>query len=317
MGNDLHAQTMTLPGTDLQVSELCFGANVFGWSIREQATANDLLNHLLERGVNFFDSADVYVEWAEGNSGGESETMLGQWLSDSGVKRDEVVIATKVGKLSTRSGLRASNIIQAAEESLQRLGTDYIDLYYAHYDDQDTPLEETLTAFHSLVTLGKVRYLGASNYTVARLDEARTLAAASDVAPYVAVQNHYNLVHRDDYEAGMAAYVADNNLAGLPYFSLASGFLTGKYTRESQPTSVRSEGVGSNYSTDAHFGTLDRLLEVASQHSVEPASVALEWLRQQPGVSVPIASASRINQVASLLERVNLSTEELGYLARA
>lgn len=315
MSHELHAETMTLPGTDLRVSELCFGANVFGWSIREQAAANHLLDHLFERGVNFFDSADVYVEWGEGNSGGESETMLGQWLIDSRVKRDEVVIATKVGKLSSRSGLRSTNIIQAAEESLQRLGTDYIDLYYAHFDDQDTPLEETLAAFDSLVTQGKVRYLGASNYTVERLDEARTLSMTANMSPYVAVQNHYNLVHRDDYEAGMASYVEDNHLAGLPYFSLASGFLTGKYTRDSKPTSVRSEGVGSTYATAAHFTTLDRLVEVASHHSVEPASVALEWLRQQPGVSAPIASASRVDQVAALLQRVALSEDELRSLS--
>lgn len=309
------ASRMTLPGTSLEVSDLCFGANVFGWSIHDQDQANELLDHLVEHGVNFFDSADMYVQWHPGNHGGESEKMLGAWLKGSNLSRDKVVIATKVGKMTTRPGLSPDNIRLAVTESLQRLGTDYIDLYYAHFDDQTVSLEDTLGALGQLVDEGLVRYIGASNYSLDRLIEAQETANRLGVPGYVAVQNHYNLVFRDEYESGVANYVDSHQLAGLPYFSLASGFLAGRYNRDDQPDSPRVDRVTDTYFSAKNFDTLDRLREVAHSHSVEVASVALEWLRQQTGVSAPIASASRIEQVEGLLRRVELSDDEMTFLS--
>ena len=276
-----------LPGTDLEVSELCFGANVFGWSIHDQAEANALLDHLVEQGVNFFDSADMYVQWHPGGHGGESERMLGAWMRASGIARDDVVIATKVGKMTTRPGLSADNIHIAARESLERLGVDHIDLYYAHFDDQSVELDETLGAFAELIDQGLVRYIAASNYTPDRLEQAQKTARAMGVPGYVAVQNHYNLVFRDEYEAGMAHYVETQGLAGLPYFSLASGFLAGRYSRNDLPDTPRVGRVSDTYFSERNFDTLDRLLAVANRHGVEPSSVALEWLRRQAGVNAP------------------------------
>jgi aryl-alcohol dehydrogenase-like predicted oxidoreductase len=308
---------ITLPGTTLHVSSLCFGANVFGWSIHEQRVANALLDHLVGEGVNFFDSADMYVQWHPGNHGGESETMLGAWLRESRTPREEVVIATKVGKMTSRPGLSPENIRIAAEESLQRLGIDTIDLYYAHFDDQTVPLEETLGAFAELIDQGTVSYIGASNYSPQRLAEAQDIAEKLGIPGYIAVQNHYNLVYRDEYEASMADYVESHQLAGLPYFSLASGFLAGAYTRDSRPDSPRVQRVSDTYFSPRNFDTLDRLNTVATRHGVAPSTVALEWLRAQPGVSAPIASASRIDQVAPLLQRVELTPEDLAYLSHA
>ena len=306
---------ITLPHSELSVSSLCFGANVFGWSIHDQKDANSLLDEVLSRGVNFFDSADMYVQWVEGNSGGESERMLGSWLTTSSVNRDDVVIATKVGKMTLRPGLSPENIKKAADESLQRLGIDSIDLYYAHRDDETVPIEDTLGAFKELIDAGKVRAIGASNFTGARLREALDIADREGLPRYVAVQNHYNLVAREPYESDMASLVESEGLWGLPYFSLASGFLTGKYRRGDSADSVRVERVSSVYFSDENFDTLDRLLEVSEQREVAPASVALSWLRAQRGVTAPIASASRIDQLDDLFAEVTLSGDELNFLA--
>jgi len=306
---------ISLPHSSLNVSSLCFGANVFGWSIHDQSEANRLLDEVFSRGVNFFDSADMYVQWVEGNSGGESERALGAWLKASWVTRDDVVIATKVGKMSTRPGLSPENIKAAADESLQRLGVDTIDLYYAHLDDESVPLEDTLGAFGELISEGKVRHIGASNYTSARLREAFTLADEHGLPRYVAVQNHYNLVAREPFESDMAALVEHERLWGLPYFSLASGFLTGSYTRKQLHNSPRVGRVEADYISDENFNTLDRLLEVANRLGAAPASIALAWLRARPGVSAPIASASRIEQLDALLAEVTLSPEDVSYLS--
>lgn len=305
---------VNLPRTSLEVSQICFGANVFGWSIHDQREASSLLDYVTDQGINFFDTADIYVEWHPGNHGGESELMLGQWLLDSGIPRDEVVIATKVGRMSSRPGLTPENIRRAAAESLQRLGVEKIDLYYAHFDDHSVPLDETLGAFAELIAQGQVSHIAASNYSLERLNEANEIARRLGISEYIAVQNHYNLVFREDYEAGMAEYVEDNQLAGLPYFSLASGFLTGAYSRESQPDSPRVQRVSNDYFSDQNFDTLDRLNIVAARNGVEPATVALEWLRQQRGVTAPIASASRIDQVAPLLQQIQLSPTDLAML---
>jgi aryl-alcohol dehydrogenase-like predicted oxidoreductase len=306
---------ITLPDSSLTVSSLCFGANVFGWSIHDQSVANRLLDEVFARGVNFFDSADMYVQWIEGNSGGESERALGAWLKSSGVNRDDVVIATKVGKMSTRPGLRPENIKAAADESLQRLGIDTIDLYYAHLDDESVPLEDTLGAFSELIDEGKVRHIGASNYTSTRLRQALELSDTHDLPRYVAVQNHYNLVAREPFESDMAALVEQDQLWGLPYFALASGFLTGKYTRGESHDSVRMGRVEDDYISDDNFDTLDRLLDVSTRLGAAPATVALAWLRTRPGVSAPIASASRIEQLDDLLAEVTLSPDDVAYLS--
>jgi aryl-alcohol dehydrogenase-like predicted oxidoreductase len=306
---------ITLPHSDLTVSSLCFGANVFGWSIHDQSEANRLLGELFARGVNFFDTADMYVQWVAGNSGGESERAVGDWLRTSRVNRDDVVIATKVGKMTTRPGLSPHNILAAADESLSRLGIDTIDLYYAHRDDDSVPMEDTLGAFQHLIDAGKVRDIGASNFSASRLSQALTLAETHDLPRYVAVQNHYNLVAREPYESDMAPLVEREGLWGLPYFSLASGFLTGKYRRGEAYSSVRQDRVENDYVSEENFATLDRLLSVATRLGVAPATVALEWLRQQPGVTVPIASASRIDQLDDLLAEVTLPEDQIAFLS--
>ena len=308
---------ISLPHSDLRVSSLCFGANVFGWSIHDQTEANRLLDEVVARGVNFFDSADMYVQWVEGNTGGESERALGEWLRTSSVNRDDIVVATKVGKMTNRSGLSPENILAAADESLARLGIDTIDLYYAHRDDDTVPMEDALGAFQQLIDAGKVRAIGASNFTSARLTQALDLALGHGLPRYVAVQNHYNLVAREPYESDMATLVEREGLWGLPYFSLASGFLTGKYQRDEQSDSVRLERVEGDYFSDENFDTLDRLLAVAARLEVAPATVALEWLRRQRGVTAPIASASRIDQLDALLADVTLSDADLAELSGA
>ena len=308
---------ISLPYSDLKVSSLCFGANVFGWSIHDQTEANRLLDEVFARGVNFFDSADMYVQWVEGNTGGESERALGEWLRTSRVNRDDVVVATKVGKMTNRPGLSPENILAAADESLARLGIDTIDLYYAHRDDDTVPMEDTLGVFQQLIDAGKVRAIGASNFTSERLTQALDLALDHGLPRYVAVQNHYNLVAREPYESDMAPLVEREDLWGLPYFSLASGFLTGKYQRGEQSDSVRLERVEGDYFSEENFDTLDRLLAVAARLEVAPATVALEWLRRQRGVTAPIASASRIDQLDALLADVTLSDADLAELSGA
>jgi aryl-alcohol dehydrogenase-like predicted oxidoreductase len=206
---------------------LALGGNVFGWTADKEESFR-ILDAFVDGGGNHIDTADAYSAWFEGNTGGDSERIIGAWFRRSG-RRDEVVIATKVGKLPGLEGLCAKNIIRAAEDSLERLGTDVIDMYYAHADDADTPLEETMAAFDSLITSGKVRWVAGSNYGAARLREAHDVAIAGGWSPFIALQQHYNLVHRAEYETAAAAVVEDLGMVSLPYFALASGFLTGKY----------------------------------------------------------------------------------------
>ena len=205
-------QQIPLPHTPLTVSSLCFGANVFGWSIHDQAEANTLLSTLLERGVNFLDSADMYVQWHGDNVGGESETMIGQWMRDHNVPREDVVIATKVGKMTKRPGLHPDNIKTAARESLQRLGLDHVDLYYAHRDET-VPIADVLGAFQELIDEGLVSHIAASNFTGARLRESMEVAKREGLTPYIAVQNQYNLVTRDDYESDVVPVMEEFNLS--------------------------------------------------------------------------------------------------------
>jgi aryl-alcohol dehydrogenase-like predicted oxidoreductase len=303
---------LTLPQTELTVSNLCFGGNVFGWTA-DQAQSFELLNHFVEHGGNFIDSADVYSAWKEGNVGGESETVIGNWLQSNG-KRDQVVIATKVAFLETRKGLSAANIALACEDSLRRLKTDYIDIYYAHGDDLETDLEETLGAFNELVVSGKVRYIAASNYTYDRLAEALRISEANGFAKYIALQNRYSLVAREPYESDGAKSVQDFGISGLPYSTLGSGFLSGKYKEGQTVDSARAVAVGNNYANAENFALLRRVEEIAQRHSVSNTAVALEWLRHQPGVTVPIASGRTIEQLTALMQSVTLSSEEVKFL---
>lgn len=303
----------TLNMTELVVSNLCFGGNIFGWTAdSDQSFA--LLDQFTGLGGNFIDTADVYSAWKEGNRGGESESIIGQWMKSRG-NRDQLVIATKVAMLDSRKGLSGNNIELACDESLERLGTDYIDVYYAHTDDLDTPLEETLSAFSALVESGKVRYIAASNYTYARLAEAIEISKTNNFPQYIALQNRYSLVAREPYESDGAKSVQDFGISGLPYSTLGSGFLSGKYRPGTEVSSARAEGVTNNYATEDNFALLERLEAVAKKHGVSNTSVALEWLRAQPGVSVPIASARTATQLEELMQTVSLSSEELSSIA--
>ena len=304
---------ITLPKSDLSVSNICFGGNVFGWTA-DQAQSFELLNHFTEHGGNFIDSADVYSAWKEGNKGGESETIIGQWLKQSG-KRSDVVIATKVAMLESRKGLGAKNIAAACDDSLKRLGTDYIDIYYAHSDDLETELEETLNAFNELVVSGKVRYIAASNYTYERLELALKISKDNNLASYMALQNRYSLVAREPYESDGARSVQDFGISGLPYSTLGSGFLSGKYKEGQSVDSARAVAVGNNYANAENFALLKRVEELAQRHSVSNTAVALEWLRAQPGVTVPIASGRTVEQLSGLMQSVALSAEEVAYLS--
>jgi aryl-alcohol dehydrogenase-like predicted oxidoreductase len=294
--------------TDLNVSSLCLGGNVFGWSA-DEAQSHSVLSAFVEAGGNFVDTADVYSEWVPGNAGGDSEAIIGSWNKATG-RRSDLVIATKVAKYSKRPGLSAANIVAAAEDSLRRLQTDYIDLYFAHEDDQKTSLVETMTAFDSLVKSGKVRYVAASNYTGARLKEALAVSRDLGLTSYVALQNEYNLVSRFDYEADAAPVLAETGLHGIPYFSLAAGFLTGKYQPGVTVDSKRAEGA-SAYATEKGFKALAALEAVAAARQVAPAVVALAWLRAQPTVAAPIASARTVEQLKTIMTEIELDPAEL------
>jgi aryl-alcohol dehydrogenase-like predicted oxidoreductase len=303
---------LTLPKTNLEVSNICFGGNVFGWTA-DQKQSFELLNRFHDLDGNFVDTADVYSAWKEGNQGGESETVIGNWFKQSG-KRDQTVVATKVAMLETRKGLTAKNIALACEDSLRRLQTDYIDIYYAHSDDLETDLEETLSAFNDLVVSGKVRYIAASNYTYDRLAEALRISEANGLAKYMALQNRYSLVAKEPYESDGARSVQDFGISGLPYSTLGSGFLSGKYREGENVDSARAVAVGNNYANAENYALLSRVEEIAKRHEVSNTAVALEWLRNQPGVTVPIASGRTIEQLDALMQKVTLTAEEVSYL---
>lgn len=303
---------LTLPKTNLEVSNICFGGNVFGWTA-DQKQSFELLNRFHDLGGNFVDTADVYSAWKEGNEGGESETVIGNWFKESG-KRDQTVVATKVAMLETRKGLGAKNIALACDDSLRRLQTDYIDIYYAHSDDLETDLEETLSAFNDLVVSGKVRYIAASNYTYVRLAEALRISEANGLAKYIALQNRYSLVAKEPYESDGARSVQDFGISGLPYSTLGSGFLSGKYREGQNVDSARAVAVGNNYANAENYALLSRVEEIAKRHEVSNTAVSLEWLRNQPGVTVPIASGRTIEQLDALMQKVTLTAEEVSYL---
>jgi len=279
---------IALGKTGLQVHPLCLGGNVFGWSA-DTEQSNTVLNEYEAAGGNFIDSADMYSEWHQGNVGGESETIIGDWMKSRG-NRAEIIVATKVAKLSTRAGLAAANIAGAAEDSLRRLGTDYIDIYYAHHDDESVPLEESLTAFQKLITDGKVRYIAASNYSAERLAQALKVSRELGISEYLLLQPHYNAIVRDEYEGALLALAVKEEIAVLPYFALAAGFLTGKYQPGVKVESVRAEDMP-EYMNERGWAILQALTDIAAQHNAPIPATALAWLRAQPGIATPIASA--------------------------
>lgn len=306
----------TIGNSDLSVFPLALGGNVFGWTADRDASFA-ILDVFVEGGGNFVDTADSYSAWAPGHSGGESETIIGEWLAAR--SRPEVVVATKVSQHPDFRGLSASNVRAAAEASLKRLGVDAIDLYYAHFDDEETPLEETVGAFGQLVADGLVRHIAVSNYTAERIEEWLRIADETGVARPVAIQPHYNLVHRNEVEDTIVPIAERENLSLIPYFALAKGFLTGKYrsTDASGHDTPRAEGAAV-YATPQGLQIIETLERIGAAHDVSIASAALAWLRSQPTVVAPIASASRLEQVQGLLDggRVELTADEIAELTR-
>jgi aryl-alcohol dehydrogenase-like predicted oxidoreductase len=287
----------------LEVSRLCLGANVFGWTA-DADTSFAVLDAYTAAGGNFVDTADSYMWRIPGNSGGESETIIGEWLAARG-NRDDVVLATKVGSWPQRKGLSAANIAAACDDSLRRLRTDHIDLYYAHRDDPDTPQEETLDAFDALVRAGKVRAIAASNFSADRLRSALEISRRDGLASYVALQPHYNLVERAEFETALQPVLEAEGLSCMPYYGLAKGFLTGKYRDGAEVDSPRAEGAR-EYLDDRGRAVLAVLDEVAAGHEVPVAAVALAWLAAQPTVAAPIASARTTEQLTDLLPVLDL-----------
>jgi aryl-alcohol dehydrogenase-like predicted oxidoreductase len=303
----------TIPGTDLDVSDLCLGGNVFGWTA-DGPTSWAVLDRYLDATPS---TQAPFVDTAEMYGAGDSERILGGWMAERGV-RDRVVVATKASPMEKEQPLSAVEIRSACETSLRNLQTDRIDLYYAHYDDETTPLEETLTAFDELVRAGKVRYIAASNYSPARLAEALDTSERLGVARYVALQTHYNLVERARYEESLRQVVAERGLGTLPYFGLARGFLTGKYRAGERVDSPRAARA-SEYLGPRGDRVLAALDEIARVHGVSMAAVALRWLAEQPTVVSPIASARSVEQLADLLpmQDLALADDELEALADA
>jgi aryl-alcohol dehydrogenase-like predicted oxidoreductase len=302
-------QKRKLGNSDIEIAPLAFGGNVFGWTA-DESTSFKLLDAFVEAGFNFIDTADTYSHWAPGNNGGESETMIGKWLQ-SARRRDRVIIATKVGgEMSPdRKGLSGPYIRRAVEDSLQRLQTDYIDLYQSHVDDAQTPLEETLKAYDQLIREGKIRVIGASNYTAKRLQLALEVSRKHGCPRYESLQPLYNLYDRTEFEKELAPLCRKQNVGVISYFSLASGFLTGKYrSMDDLAGQARAEMV-KKYIGERGLRILKALDKVARQHALTPATVALAWLIAQPAVTAPIASATSLAQLQELVKATTVKLD--------
>jgi aryl-alcohol dehydrogenase-like predicted oxidoreductase len=305
-----------LGNTGIEVPPLIFGGNVFGWTA-DEVTSFALLDEMAEAGFNAVDTADAYTHWAPGNQGGESETIIGNWLQRRG-RRDRVVIFTKVGLLPNPDGqpLSRSNIIRAAENSLRRLRTDFIDLYQVHRDDATTPLAETLEAFSRLMTAGKVRAIGASNYSAVRLGEALATSRRLGVPEFVSLQTHYNLIERSEYEQTLEPLCRAEGLGVFTYFSLAAGFLTGKYrSAADMAQSARGPRYIGKYLDERCLGILAALDAVAGQYGVSQAEIAIAWLNARPSVTAPIASATSLEQLRMLFSATRIRLDDASVAA--
>jgi len=304
--------------TGLKVSELCLGTMQWGWTANE-AESFTVMDAFVEAGGNFLDTADVYSRWVEGNPGGVSEQIIGRWLKARG-NRQAVVVATKArGRMwdgPNGEGLSRAHLIRACEDSLRRLGTDYIDLYQTHSDDRETPLDETLRALDDLVRAGKVRYVGCSNYQAWRLCGALWTSEKHRLVRFDSIQPHYNLAHRAEFERELLPLCNDQGLGIIPYSPLAGGFLTGKYRRDSVPDSQRAEGIKQRYFNDRGFAIVDALDRVAQAHGSTPTAVALAWLLAQPGMTAPIIGANSPEQLNASLAatELQLTAEDLAAL---
>lgn len=310
---------ITIGKTDLQVAPINFGGNVFGWTLDEKRSF-EILDAFVNAGFNFIDTADTYSWWVDGHKGGESETIIGKWMKARG-NRDQIVLATKVGSQNKehKEDVSRAHILRSVDESLQRLQTDHIDLYYTHFDDNVTPVEETLSAYDEIIKAGKVRYIAASNLTPERLTASLKLSAEKGLPRYQALQPHYNLVERAGFEQKYLPIAKEYDLGVMPYWSLAAGFLTGKYRSEADlGKSVRGEGV-KKYLDPKGLGVLKALDTVATKHQTQPATVALAWLLAQPTIAAPIVSATSQSQLETLFAApgLTLDTEDLGILDTA
>ncbi|MDB6030910.1 MAG: putative oxidoreductase, aryl-alcohol dehydrogenase like protein [Verrucomicrobiales bacterium] len=299
-----------LGNSGLEIAPLVLGGNVFGWTA-DEPTSFRILDAFVDAGFNMIDTANSYSSWVPGHPGGESETIIGRWLKTIG-KRQTVLIATKVGSDlgPSRKGLSKDVILRELEGSLQRLQTDHIDLYQSHFDDLETPLEETLAAYDQLIKQGKVRAIGASNYNAERLSQALKVSQEKGCPRYETLQPHYNLAERSQFEGDLAGVCQENRLGVIPYFSLASGFLTGKYRNAADATHKAREISVSKYLNERGFRILQALDEVAERHNATPAQVSLAWLMARPPVTAPIASATSVEQLESLVAAATLRLDE-------
>jgi len=304
--------------TELTVSDLCLGTMQFGWTAAEAASF-DVLDAYVDAGGNFIDTADIYSNWHPGNPGGVSEEIIGRWMKERR-NRDRLIVATKVrGRMwdgAGGEGLSRAHIERAVEDSLRRLQIETIDLYQCHWPDEATPIEETLRAFGDLVASGKVRYIGASNYTAQQLQDALDAATAKQLPAFVCLQPHYSLVHRKEYEAELEALCARERIAVIPYSPLAGGFLTGKYRRDSTPRSMRAARIKQRYLNERGYAVIDELERVAKNHQATVAAVALAWLQARPTITSPIIGANTPEQLADLLPAsdIRLAADEIAAL---
>ena len=302
--------------TGLKLSTICLGTMQFGWTA-DEATSFAIMDRAVELGCNFFDTADVYSRWVDGNDGGVSETIIGKWLKQTTVRREDVIIATKVlgtmGEAVTNRGLSRHHIMDAVEQSLRRLGTDYIDLYQTHAPDEETPLDETLGALTDLVNAGKVRYIGCSNYPAWLLMKSLWVSDLRQLARFDSVQPHYSLVHRSEFERELQTVCLDQGVGVIPYSPLGGGFLTGKYRRDTLlPDSPRAQRIQERYLNERGFATLDKLDEVGANHSATVAQTAIAWVLANPTVSSAIIGANNVAQLEDTMRgaEIELTSEE-------
>lgn len=303
------AEKIKIHNTDLEVSRINFGGNVFGWTLDEKQSF-EILDALVEKNFNFIDTADTYPWWVNGK-GGLSEAIIGKWMKERN-NRNQLVIATKVGSETKEHGFDVSkkHILKSVDESLQRLQTDHIDLYYTHFDDNTTPLEETLSAYDEIVKAGKVRYIAASNVSPERLIESFEVSEKNNFVKYVALQPHYNLVERIKYETEYLPIVEKFGLSVFPYWALAAGFLTGKYRNEADLSKSVHGGGAQKYLNEKGLSVLASLDSIAEKHNTQQAAVALAWLLAQPNIGAAIASATSKSQLATLFEATELKLDK-------